>query len=41
VAAAVFVTTYVGLLGLQALFPRVPEMTKSAKTVPEVSASLG
>jgi Kef-type K+ transport system membrane component KefB len=31
VAAAVFVTTYVGLLGMQALFPMVPPATDRAE----------
>jgi Kef-type K+ transport system membrane component KefB len=38
VAAAVFVTTYVGLLGLQAMFPKAPEGTKSAEPAPEAPA---
>jgi Kef-type K+ transport system membrane component KefB len=39
VATVVFVTTYVGLLGMQALYRRVPQRTNSAGPVPEVSAS--
>jgi Kef-type K+ transport system membrane component KefB len=38
VATVVFVTTYVGLLGMQALYRRVPQRTRSSGPVPEVSA---
>ena len=41
VAVAVFVTTYVGLLGLQVMFRMVPERTERAKPAPEASASPG
>jgi Kef-type K+ transport system membrane component KefB len=39
VASAVFVTTYVGLLGLQSLFRMAPPRTTSARPAPEVSAT--
>jgi Kef-type K+ transport system membrane component KefB len=39
VAAAVFVTTYVGLLGMQALFPMVPPATDRAEPEAEAPAS--
>jgi Kef-type K+ transport system membrane component KefB len=40
VATAVFVTTYVGLLGIQVLFRRVPTPTESTKPAPEALASI-
>jgi Kef-type K+ transport system membrane component KefB len=39
VAAAVFVTTYVGLVGLQVLFPMVPSRTESTEPAREAPAS--
>jgi Kef-type K+ transport system membrane component KefB len=41
VAAAVFVTTYVGLLGIQALFPMVPRKSESAEPAREVLVNSG
>jgi Kef-type K+ transport system membrane component KefB len=40
VATAVFVTTYVGLLGIQFLFPPVPQGTTSVEPVPGKEATL-
>jgi Kef-type K+ transport system membrane component KefB len=41
VAVAVFVTTYVGLVGMQALFPMAARKTESAEPTREVLASPG
>src|SRR5262245_52828604 len=41
VATAVFVTTFVGLIGLQALFPLAPGSTESSEPAREVEASPG